>query len=188
MKKFKKTIWLIPLLAIMLSGMQCSKNKEVLKTELEKLPPITQTGAKTFGCLVNGVAYIPDNGCTILCPPAFKPKYDNSNGGLLTITSILTTNGNDKSINIGIDSCITIGKYFFETNNINKRLGFNNYKNSTNCITSFNLDFGTLIEGYLEITKFDLSNNIISGVFEFTLSKPSCETIKITNGRFDAKL
>ena len=27
------------------------------KTELEKLPPATQTGANTAGCLVNGVAF-----------------------------------------------------------------------------------------------------------------------------------
>ena len=29
------------------------------KTELEKLPPATQTGANTAGCLVNGVAFLP---------------------------------------------------------------------------------------------------------------------------------
>ncbi len=36
---------------------QCKKDD--LNAELAKLPPITQTGANTFGCLVNGKAYIP---------------------------------------------------------------------------------------------------------------------------------
>lgn len=41
----------------MFIGAGCKKNKP--KTELEKLPPITQTGANTFGCLVNGRTWIP---------------------------------------------------------------------------------------------------------------------------------
>lgn len=40
----------------------------------------------------------------------------------------------------------------------------------------------------MSITRFDLSMGIISGTFEFTLSKTGCETISITDGRFDAKL
>jgi hypothetical protein len=31
------------------------------KTELEKLPPITQEGKNTFGCLVNGTAFVVTN-------------------------------------------------------------------------------------------------------------------------------
>jgi hypothetical protein len=38
----------------------CNKgDDEQPKTELEKLPPATQTGANTAGCLVNGVAFLP---------------------------------------------------------------------------------------------------------------------------------
>ena len=43
-------------------------------------------------------------------------------------------------------------------------------------------------EGKLTITKFDLENQIISGTFEFTLTKPGCDTIKVTQGRFDMKI
>jgi hypothetical protein len=190
MKKKANIVWLIPLLAIVLVNFQCRKNKTDTpeKTELEKLPPITQTGAKTFGCLVNGVAFIPDNGCSYLCTPAFKPRYDNLSGGLFTISSVLTTIGYDKSINIGIDSCTSIGVYYFDIYNIHKRFGYNDYKNSANCITLFNLDLGISLTGFLEITKFNLYDNIISGKFEFNIHKTGCELIKITNGRFDAKL
>ena len=38
----------------------CNKDEDNnSKTELEKLPPATQTGANTAGCLVNGVAFLP---------------------------------------------------------------------------------------------------------------------------------
>src|SRR5258705_5883613 len=39
----------------------CNKNQPKPKTELEKLPPATQTGAYTFGCLVNGKAWVPQS-------------------------------------------------------------------------------------------------------------------------------
>lgn len=40
----------------LLTASGCKKNK---LSELDKLPPATQTGANTFGCLVNGKAYLP---------------------------------------------------------------------------------------------------------------------------------
>lgn len=41
-------------------AMCCKKtDSNSLDAELAKLPPITQTGANTFGCLVNGKAFIP---------------------------------------------------------------------------------------------------------------------------------
>ena len=48
----------------------CCKKTETssLDAELAKLPPITQTGANTFGCLVNGKAVTPNSNC-LGCPP-----------------------------------------------------------------------------------------------------------------------
>ena len=36
----------------------CKKDDPKPKTELEKLPPATQEGKDTFGCLVNGKAWV----------------------------------------------------------------------------------------------------------------------------------
>lgn len=59
MKKY--TTFLIVLLATTLLAASCKKDKaQDDRTELEKLPPITQTGANTFGCLVNGKAWLPN--------------------------------------------------------------------------------------------------------------------------------
>ncbi|MFD1551195.1 hypothetical protein [Putridiphycobacter roseus] len=39
---------------------------------------------------------------------------------------------------------------------------------------------------FIEITKLDLENKIVSGLFEFTaITEDKSDTIKITNGRFD---
>ncbi len=40
----------------------CNKDDDQPKTELDKLPPATQTGANTFGCLLDGQAFIPSGG------------------------------------------------------------------------------------------------------------------------------
>lgn len=41
--------------------------------------------------------------------------------------------------------------------------------------------------GYTILTKFDASNKILSGKFECVIPIPSCNTLNITDGRFDIK-
>ena len=61
--EFKKLkFYLIALLFIPLFSAKCTKKPiepTPPKTPLEQLPPATQTGANTFGCLVDGEVYIP---------------------------------------------------------------------------------------------------------------------------------
>jgi len=58
------------IILIALAFITCCK-KDDIDAELAKLPPITQTGANTFGCLVNGKAVLPNSSC-INCPPPLK--------------------------------------------------------------------------------------------------------------------
>ena len=51
--KFRTTLYL--LISVLLSASHCKKDK----TPEDQLPPETQTGAGTFGCLVNGNVFIP---------------------------------------------------------------------------------------------------------------------------------
>ena len=46
----------------------------------------------------------------------------------------------------------------------------------------------TSVTGYVDLTRLDNQQGIVSGTFAFTLAQPGCDTIKITNGRFDYKL
>jgi hypothetical protein len=182
MKNFKLLLILIACANILTA---CKKDKTA-PTELSKLPAATQTGAKTFGCLVNGVAFVSDNGCTYLCSPSMQVGYDlNSNGGQFFV------NGDNyilkASVGFGLDSCVSNKRYtYINSPNYPIRFGFLN--NNNLCSLSTRVDPTVIASGYVEITKFDLTNGIISGTFEFTLSKNGCETKTITNGRFDAKL
>ncbi|KAA9331736.1 DUF6252 family protein [Adhaeribacter soli] len=45
----------------------------------------------------------------------------------------------------------------------------------------------SLNTGTLEITRLDSINYIVSGRFSFSVTKPGCGTVHITDGRFDVK-
>lgn len=64
------------------------KNKPT-KTELEKLPPITQIGANTFGCLINGKAWIPENENLWLTTHPLRFYFENYRGGQFSIRAKL---------------------------------------------------------------------------------------------------
>jgi hypothetical protein len=166
----------------------CKKDKTE-PTELSKLPAATQTGANTFGCLVNGKAWVANNGCRYLCTPPFLLNYSASNGGMISMSAeLVTSNYSTQRISIFLDST----NYKTQFNGINKNhVSFsfsNNNIPSPPCRSIFSTDSNTNVLGNIRFTKYDLSNKIISGTFEFTLSVQGCETIIITEARFDKKL
>jgi len=58
--------------------------------------------------------------------------------------------------------------------------------NSSNCSNQI-IVTDTIVGGKLILLKADTINEIFSGTFEFTVVDSQCDTIKITNGRFDIK-
>ncbi len=165
---------------LLLTAMSCKKDK---LSELEKLPPITQTGAGTFGRLINGKAYTPKGF-------RFKPNfYMIVDPGYFENLDIRTYRyENDKSERLTIfcyDVLPTPQTYII--NNINRIWLI--YENESNgCL--FLQDSSNYVSGILKISKYNLQSGIIAGEFECKLfhASTSCDTIRITNGRFDYKL
>ena len=158
-------------------------------TELEKLPPATQTGANIFGCLVNGVAWLPNGS---------KPQNGGSNiqvyvdptfqGGAFYVIGHQYNNPTS-FISIGSGNCTNSGIYDF-TNNLNSSSYKKSILGSLAC-ELFSSDVGTYKSGFLNISKYDLTKGIFSGTFEFKLyySQSLCgDTVRITKGRFNVKL
>ena len=53
---------------------------------------------------------------------------------------------------------------------------------SKNC--DYRID--NLIDGWIEISKYDINKSIVSATFEFTAYNSNCaDTLKVTEGRFD---
>jgi hypothetical protein len=164
----------------------CKKDKTE-PTELSKLPSATQTGANTFGCLVNGKAWVAQrNDCSIFCDASFKVLYDGGNGGNLGITALFikVPEGINKGILIGFDSTNFKSKFIYNQST-SLSIGFTFINNS-----QYTRSWDSLVTctGSINLTNYNLQNGIVSGTFEFTLSKPNAETIIVTDGRFDKKL
>ena len=185
MKNFKLLLIIIACANIFAA---CKKDKTE-PTELSKLPAATQTGANTFGCIVNGKAWVAQTDCKFLCNSPFKMFYDASlGGGLSIISSIeLGANGTNQQIIFSFDST-NFKTSFIYNNNINMKFAYQDLINHTPCSSLRSIDLGVLTIGKVILSRYDLTTGIVSGTFEFTLSKNGCETISVTEGRFDKKL
>ena len=190
MMNYKLLRALSPLLCLCFCFAQCKKTSYTApQTELEKLPPITQSGANTFGCLVNGVAWLPNGrkpqtgGANIVAyvDPTFQ-------GGRLAITAHKYNEPN-QFIGIGLFRCTGSGLYNLDS--IQQSVQFLKYVTGSLFINISTTDSEVYKRGYINVNKYDLANGIFSGVFEATIYKQDGtlgDTIKITNGRFDVRL
>jgi hypothetical protein len=55
------------------------------KDEEPQLPPITQTGAGTFGCLVNGDIWLPESTISFPAYPKVSAQLNRSNGNRIWV-------------------------------------------------------------------------------------------------------
>jgi hypothetical protein len=176
---------LLPLLALLLLT-QCHKSDPDPTKPEDQLPAATQTGANTFGCLVNGQAYLPAG--RVGLGSNYSVSYDPTfNGGDLTIRTYRATLTDDKALMIGGMSISRPGTYAFGSATM-LRTSFRDDSRSTPCDNHDSRSAGTFSKGTLTITRLDLQAGIVSGVFNYLLAKPSCDTLKVTQGRFDYKL
>ena len=166
----------------------CHKDQDPApKTQVELLPPATQEGKRTFGCLIDGKAWTPKAG---FVPPPISVSYDEITGALII----------SARRNIGIDG-LSQSVNFFSTARSTGAFVLPIAKSSIIDTSSFctaqpfgyingiglNV-FENYSEGGLFITKLDLATGIISGTFEYDAYSPECnDTVRITEGRFDVR-
>ena len=174
-----KTLKLLFLFTLLISA-SCKNDDDSSKNPIDQLPAATQIGAQTFGCLINGEAFV---------PPIFGSNAPNAFyqfvGGAYTLGISGGTGGgsNLKGLNIGaidVDQIQETTYIFLEKESGNY---FGQYTIGGSII--LNAITSTNNSGLLLITHFDEVNGIISGTFEFTVLDNEGNEIKITDGRFD---
>ena len=169
------------LLFALLGLSQCKKNDPA---PVDQLPPATQTGANTFGCLVNGQVWLPkgNNGnanCTLSYDPTFLK-------GTLNVTTYRYTGSGAtdlQSIVLYSDSLKTVGRYALTKLGHQEGL-YHDFK--TGC--DYSGHGRNYCRGTLTITRLDLAAGIVAGTFAFTVYKPDCDSVQVTQGRFDKKI
>lgn len=160
--------------------LSCCKDDDVTPINpIDQLPPATQTGANTFGCLLDGKAFLPDGRHLSLdCVYQFVDggyhfalqgnRRDNNSilVGLGIGTQNLEINQNQTYDIAQHEDGYTSGVYFFGT--------FINYTTST-------------YTGKLTITKLDQINQIVSGTFWYDIKDHNDVVHHIREGRFDMR-
>ncbi len=176
---------------------QCTKTSTT-PDDSNTLPPETQTGTGTFACKINGVVwrYKDPNYEFLSTKPVTHWDFDNNSyGGILYLNGLRYLDGINENdfLNIGLDSlnfkkeAIVFPKTGdFSVSYIIYKPALQNcsqYSSNPNYDTSNNFSSS----GKLNVTRFDKVAKIISGNFYCTIKQSGCDTLKITDGRFDIK-
>ena len=153
----------------------------------DQLPPATQTGANTFGCLLNGQVWTPQgyNGTS-----NYGVSYDSGlNGGIFDLRTYRYPEpgnaNNQQYIILYSNKLNKEGVYYF--NNLPQTEASIEDRMS-NCSWSSRDNATTYRRGTLTIARLDPQAGIVSGTFAFTLFKPGCDSVRVTQGRFDKRL
>ena len=164
----------------------CKKQNTKPADQLSLLPAATQTGADTFGCLVNGQAFTPKG--SVSSGPAVQCYYSYISGGFNFTVSGSNDGGNNfiKDVTLRTDSlAVSQGETI--------TLRAPSAGNATASYTVFQglgeTEYSTNnpVTGALTITKLDQANRIVSGTFYFNAADAAGDTVKVADGRFDMR-
>lgn len=173
--KTQSVLLLITLLSfILFSAGSCEKDND------PQLPPITQTGKGTFGCLVNGEVWNAD-------PLLFGSPLGASNNQWEDRRWVIDAVGNDYTIILELcgDSVLNGTSFLTGTSEESCSNGTIHKKNSQLVTSTFQTTNTNI--GKIMITKYDTIKRIISGTFYFDAVNSSGEKIDVREGRFDIK-
>ena len=145
----------------------CNNDDDNPQNPLDQLPPETQTGANTFGCLINGEPFVISN---------TSQQTAIYQGGFLQFGA--------KGIYMVVLNPIEIG-INYQFMDLGQGQASAKYFKDPNPQLGCHYEYSDTYEGIVRFTKIDTVNYTISGTFEFSTVNENCEDVKITNGRFD---
>ena len=144
-------------------------------SEIDKLPPATQIGANTFGCLLDGVVFKPGNGINPL-----DCVYQFVNGDYYFSLQANRIDDNNIPKLIGCSTLklqINEGQTYQLTEKINGN-AYGSYSYAANFTYTSQIQHGEL-----KITK--LTSTIVSGTFWYDVIDYQGNLHQIREGRFD---
>lgn len=162
----------------------CNKNDDDAPTNpIDQLPPATQIGANTAGCLVNGEAFLPDRNSTVplrlfyldgkTFSLAISKEIDNtSHKVLIFLENVQIELGEEYLLNTKFDDN--------EDNQSGEYTIASTSPPSPNYYTT-----NSNITGKIIFTNHDFDNAILSGTFWFDAINSEGSILEVREGRFD---
>ncbi|WP_203256393.1 DUF6252 family protein [Hyunsoonleella ulvae] len=178
------------LLLLVMALNACNNDDDTPTNPIDQLPPATQTGANTIGCLVNGEVLLPKG--SPLAGPVKSAFYQLIDGECFFGLSLNNRNGErKKSIRVFVsriklikNQIVTIDKNFTDDGEYTG--GGGEYGVSTSVLEgTIGYVTASTVTGELTITHLDESKQIISGTFWFDAVNNDGEIVEIREGRFD---
>ncbi|SHM45111.1 DUF6252 family protein [Flavobacterium xanthum] len=169
----------ILLLLVVLTLSCCSKDDNKPENPIDQLPPATQIGANTAGCLVDGKAFLP-NGYI----PSGNLVCNYINGKDFSLGILQKNDNQTLSLNvISYNKSLVVG----ETYQL-KEYGANSIFGEYVIFQQIgNLTYQTnsIVKGELKITNHNFDKAVLSGVFWFDAVNEKGEKVQVREGRFD---
>ncbi len=177
------------LYCVMFLAFESCKKDKTSSTASYQLPAASQSGANTFGFLLNGEVFIPKG--YINPSPNLRVFVDPTfNDGNLDIRVYRIVDKILVDMSIGSDSIKNVGTYPIKDFT---RASVYLAKHTKDLATEYCQVYNGVAynrNGSISITRYDLINRIVSGTFEVTMVNDACgfgTPINITQGRFDLK-
>ena len=164
---------MISLMALAVNG--CKKSKDPEPDNPYGLPNATQEGKNIFACRVNGENWIAEKKFSYSIEVVWKDTF-------MVIRGIKTS---DMYMIILNNEHITKNKTYSLDDTLKCYADFSSTE--SNCFNSDGSRSAKSYEGELTLTKVDTVNRILSGTFWFNILTDYCDTMKVTDGRFDIR-
>lgn len=172
--------------SIIISCSSCKKNIEPQVDNPYGLPNATQEGKNTLGFLLNGQAWTPKGQVGVSSNLTVNVDFGYNQGIFVIGAYRFTSLGNKETFTIAVRDSLNFLTPPFTISLNRTSLYSITFRNENNC-DYFNQLSDVQSVGILTVSKLDKNRQILSGSFHATLYKSSCDTIKITEGRFDMK-
>lgn len=191
--------YLLVSISMLVFVLSCKKEDLTYLQKYPGLPDATQSGLITAGCLINGKPWVA-NKDYIFADRAVYAQYGQLSYNIGRDERLFMWF--DKVVSKNKDEIAIYDKFIFDITAI-KELGIYNPSNTSkfkiefgqsdyihNISTSYILD--SRVDPYINITKLDTINKIVSGQFDFRVVRKYFtyidynDTIRISKGRFDA--
>ncbi|SDM51901.1 hypothetical protein SAMN05421823_11511 [Catalinimonas alkaloidigena] len=163
---------------LLLSGCELFRKHDPDEDPLSKLPPPTQEGNWNAGCLIDGYAAY----------TVGPPRGQNASGcwaepskeGTLSIQAYFSKD---------VGSLVS----FWLWDSLGTGLTYPLYNQSAQnqVLLSMNeKDFKSSdpVSGYVTLSRYEPAAGVVSGTFAFTMTNAEGDTVRVTEGRFDAPL
>ena len=163
------------LIILLFSCIACKKHKQPEADNPYGLPNATEEGKRTFACRINGQNFVAFN--------------DNDHLAATLNSDTLIIGGRPKSssfqtILLQLNAKIIEGNAYA----MNKATGEGKYFSDSLCTGLLgNIYSFDALSGSIQVTKFDPLHKILSGEFNLLIPVANCDTLNITDGRFDVR-